>query len=89
MDVTFPGESAEYSSFMFPRDPEDDSPGPVRERETAKLPLAEALYNRDYLAETPEGAQRPMARSSSTARGIRVRTRGTLALSSRSGTCSI
>ena len=103
-------------SFMFPRDPEDDSPGPVRERETAKLPLAEApcpscvalldqldgvvehagqflnfvvvakspldrlatwkrergwrrlrllssannTYNRDYLAETPEGAQRPM-----------------------------
>ena len=103
-------------SFMFPRDPEDDSPGPVRETETAKLPLAEApcpscvalldqldgavehagqfldfavvakspldrlttwkrergwrrlrllssannTYNRDYLAETPEGVQRPM-----------------------------
>jgi predicted dithiol-disulfide oxidoreductase (DUF899 family) len=103
-------------SFMFPRDPGDDSPGPVRERETAKLPLAEGpcptcvamldqldgavehvsqsmnfavvakspakrvltfgkergwrhlrllssadnTYNRDYLAETPEGAQRPM-----------------------------
>src|SRR6266487_3250952 len=28
-------------SFMFPRDPEDDAPGPVREKETAKLPLAE------------------------------------------------
>jgi predicted dithiol-disulfide oxidoreductase (DUF899 family) len=28
-------------SFMFPRDPEDDRPGPVREKETAKLPLAE------------------------------------------------
>jgi predicted dithiol-disulfide oxidoreductase (DUF899 family) len=103
-------------SFMFPRDPEDDSPGPVRETETAKLPLREApcpscvslldqldgmvehadqimnfvvvakspperlstwkrergwrrlrllssagnTYNRDYLAETPEGAQRPI-----------------------------
>jgi predicted dithiol-disulfide oxidoreductase (DUF899 family) len=103
-------------SFMFPRDPEDDSPGPVRETETAKLPLVEApcpscvalldqldgavehasqflnfvvvakapldrlatwrrergwrrlrlissannTYNRDYLAETPEGVQRPM-----------------------------
>ncbi len=29
-------------SFMCPRAPEDDSPGPVRETETAKLPLAEA-----------------------------------------------
>ena len=103
-------------SFMFPRDPEDDSPGPVREKETAKLPLVEGpcpscvalldqldgavehasqflnfvvvakspldrlttwkrergwrrlrllssannTYNRDYLAETPEGVQRPM-----------------------------
>ena len=103
-------------SFMFPRDPEDDRPGPVREKETAKLPLhdgpcpscvglldqldgmvehasqqvnfavvaksplpriltwarergwrrlrllssAENTYNPDYLAETPEGAQRPM-----------------------------
>ncbi len=103
-------------SFMFPRDPEDDSPGPVRETETAKLPLAEGpcpscvalldqldgmvehasqvmnfaavakspldrlltwkvergwrrlrllssagnTYNADYLAETPDGAQRPM-----------------------------
>jgi predicted dithiol-disulfide oxidoreductase (DUF899 family) len=103
-------------SFMFPRDPGDDSPGPVREKETARLPLAEGpcpscvalldqldgaaehatqqinlavvaksplprlltfarergwrrlrllssvgdSYNRDYQAETPEGAQRPM-----------------------------
>jgi len=103
-------------SFMFPRDPGDDRPGPVREKETAKLPLAETpcpscvslldqldgvvehasqvmnfavvarspldrlqtwtrergwrrlrllssrdnTYNPDYLAETPEGAQRPM-----------------------------
>jgi predicted dithiol-disulfide oxidoreductase (DUF899 family) len=103
-------------SFMFPRDPEDDRPGPVRETETAKLPLHEGpcpscvslldqfdgmvehaaqvmnfavvakspldrvltfgrergwrrlrllssagnSYNRDYLAETPEGAQRPI-----------------------------
>ena len=28
-------------SFMFPRDRHDDTPGPVRERETAKLPLDE------------------------------------------------
>jgi predicted dithiol-disulfide oxidoreductase (DUF899 family) len=103
-------------SFMFPRDPGDDRPGPVREEETARLPLAEGpcpscvalldqldgaaehasqrinfavvakaplprlltfarergwgrlrllssagnSYNRDYHAETPEGAQRPM-----------------------------
>jgi predicted dithiol-disulfide oxidoreductase (DUF899 family) len=103
-------------SFMFPRDPEDDRPGPVRETETAALPLAEGpcpscvalldqldgavehtgqhlsfavvakaplprvltfasergwrhlrllssagnSYNRDYHAETPDGAQRPM-----------------------------
>jgi predicted dithiol-disulfide oxidoreductase (DUF899 family) len=109
-------DSLAIYSFMFPRDPEDDAPGPVRERETAKLPLAEGpcpscvslldqldgmveharqhlnfavvaktsidrletwkrergwrrlrllssaanAYNRDYLAETPEGAQRPM-----------------------------
>ena len=109
-------ESLAIYSFMFPRDPEDDSPGPLRETETAKLPLAEApcpscvalldqldgaiehasqflnfavvaksppdrlttwtrergwrhlrllssannTYNRDYLAETPEGVQRPM-----------------------------
>jgi predicted dithiol-disulfide oxidoreductase (DUF899 family) len=101
---------------MFPRDPEDDRPGPAREGETAKLPLSESpcpscvafldqldgavehtdqimnfavvarapldrlltwkrergwlrlrllssaenSYNPDYLAETPEGAQRPM-----------------------------
>ena len=109
-------DSLAIYSFMFPRDPEDDRPGPVREPETAKLPLAETpcpscvglldqldgmvehasqhvnfavtakasldrletwkrergwrrlrpvssadnAYNRDYLAETPEGAQRPM-----------------------------
>jgi len=102
-------------SFMFPRDPGDDRPGPTR-GETGRLPLAEGpcpscvalldqldgavehateqinfaviakaplprlltfanergwrrlrllssagnSYNRDYLAETPEGAQRPM-----------------------------
>ena len=109
-------DSLAIYSFMFPRDPEDDAPGPVRETETAKLPLAESpcptcvalldqldgavehagqqmnfvvvaktslerlqtwgrergwrrlrllssadnTYNRDYLAETPEGAQRPI-----------------------------
>jgi predicted dithiol-disulfide oxidoreductase (DUF899 family) len=109
-------DSLAIYSFMFPRDPEDDAPGPVREKETAKLPLhegpcptcvalldqldgmvehasqvvnfavvaqtpvdrlltfgrergwrrlrllssAENTYQRDYLAETPEGAQRPM-----------------------------
>ena len=100
-------------SFMFPRDPSDDRPGPTT-GETARLPLAEGpcpscvamidqlegvaehaaqqinlvivakspraltfarergwrrlrfvssagnTYNRDYLAETPEGNQRPM-----------------------------
>jgi predicted dithiol-disulfide oxidoreductase (DUF899 family) len=116
-DLFAPGrDSLAIYSFMFPRDPEDDAPGPVREKETAKLPLAEGpcptcvslldqfdgmvehasqhvnfavvaktsldrletwkrergwsrlrllssagnSYNRDYLAETPEGAQRPM-----------------------------
>src|SRR6266545_6425279 len=34
-------DSLAIYSFMFPRDPEDDRPGPVREKETAKLPLAE------------------------------------------------
>jgi predicted dithiol-disulfide oxidoreductase (DUF899 family) len=109
-------DSLAIYSFMFPRDPGDDRPGPVREKESAKLPLAEApcpscvslldqldgvvehasqkmnfavvaksplervltwarergwrrlrllssagnTYNPDYLAETPEGAQRPM-----------------------------
>jgi len=108
------GSLAIYS-FMFPRDPGDDRPGP-RGGETARLPLAEGpcpscvalldqldgavdhatqhmdfavvakaplprllafgrergwgrlrllssgatTYNRDYLAETPEGHQRPM-----------------------------
>ncbi len=116
-DLFAPGkDSLAINSFMFPRDPEDDRPGPVREKETAKLPLAEGpcpscvslldqldgvvehakqvmnfavvakspldllqtwkrergwrrlrllssegnTYNPDYLAETPEGAQRPM-----------------------------
>jgi predicted dithiol-disulfide oxidoreductase (DUF899 family) len=109
-------DSLAIYSFMFPRDPDDDRPGPVRETETAKLPLhegpcpscvslldqldgvvehadqvmnfaviaksplgrlstwkrergwrrlrllssSENTYNRDYLAETPEGAQRPI-----------------------------
>jgi predicted dithiol-disulfide oxidoreductase (DUF899 family) len=109
-------DSLAIYSFMFPRDPEDDSPGPVREKETAELPIVEApcpacvalldqldgmvehasqvmnfavvakapidrlltwkrergwlrlrllssagnSYNPDYLAETPEGMQRPM-----------------------------
>jgi predicted dithiol-disulfide oxidoreductase (DUF899 family) len=109
-------DSLAIYSFMFHRDPEDDSPGPVREKESARLPLAESpcpscvslldqldgmvehasqvmnfavvakspidqlltwkrerswrrlrllssegnSYNADYLAETPEGAQRPM-----------------------------
>ena len=34
-------DSLAIYSFMFPRDPEDDRPGPVREKETAKLPLNE------------------------------------------------
>jgi predicted dithiol-disulfide oxidoreductase (DUF899 family) len=116
-DLFAPGmDSLAIYSFMFPRDPEDDAPGPVREKETAKLPLAESpcptcvalldqldgvvehasqhmnfvviakspldrlltwkrehgwrrlrllsseanTYNPDYLAETTEGAQRPM-----------------------------
>jgi predicted dithiol-disulfide oxidoreductase (DUF899 family) len=116
-DLFAPGKDAlAIYSFMFPRDPEDDRPGPVREKETAKLPLAEGpcpscvslldqldgvvehakqvmnfvvvakspldrlqtwkrergwrrlrllssggnTYNPDYLAETPQGAQRPM-----------------------------
>jgi predicted dithiol-disulfide oxidoreductase (DUF899 family) len=109
-------DSLAIYSFMFPRDPVDETPGPVREKETAKLPLHEApcpscvalldqldgmvehatqhvnfavvakspldrvltwgrergwrrlrllssadnTYNRDYLAETPDGTQRPM-----------------------------
>jgi predicted dithiol-disulfide oxidoreductase (DUF899 family) len=116
-DLFAPGkDSLAIYSFMFPRDPEDDAPGPVRETETASLPLHEGpcpsctalldqldgaaehatqhvniavvakspiervltfgrergwrrlrllssagtSYNRDYLAETPEGIQRPM-----------------------------
>jgi len=116
-DLFEPGkDSLAIYSFMFPRDPEDDRPGPVRESESARLPLHEGpcpscvalldqldgamehatqqlnfavvakapfervgtfarergwrrlrllsssgnSYNRDYLAETPEGAQRPM-----------------------------
>jgi predicted dithiol-disulfide oxidoreductase (DUF899 family) len=109
-------DSLAIYSFMFPRDPEDHSTGPVREKETAQLPLAESpcpscvalldqldgmvehtsqamnfavvakapigrlltwkrergwrwlrllssagnSYNRDYLAETPDGNQTPM-----------------------------
>jgi len=34
-------DSLAIYSFMFPRDPGDDRPGPVREEETARLPLAE------------------------------------------------
>jgi predicted dithiol-disulfide oxidoreductase (DUF899 family) len=34
-------DSLAIYSFMFPRDPGDDRPGPVREKETARLPLAE------------------------------------------------
>ena len=116
-ELLAPGtDSLAIYSFMFPRDPQDDRPGPVREPETAELPLHEGpcpscvalldqldgavehaeqtmsfaviakapldriltwkrergwlrlrllssagnTYNRDYLAETPEGAQRPM-----------------------------
>jgi predicted dithiol-disulfide oxidoreductase (DUF899 family) len=41
-DLFAPGrDSLLIYSFMFPRDPQDDRPGPVREPETAKLPLAE------------------------------------------------
>jgi predicted dithiol-disulfide oxidoreductase (DUF899 family) len=111
-----PGRSSlAIYSFMFPRDPDDDSPGPVT-GQTARLPIPEgpcpsctalidqldgaaehagqhlnlavvakaplplilafaeergwrrlrflssanSTYNRDYLAETPDGAQRPM-----------------------------
>ena len=153
-------DSLAIYSFMFPRDPEDDAPGPVREQETAKLPLAEGpcpscvslldqldgmvehasqhmnfavvaktsldrlatwkrergwrrlrllssagnTYNRDYLAETPEGAQRPMLnvfhRDGETIRHFwgselfyapwdPARTRGTSGPWSRSGTSSI
>ena len=34
-------DSLAIYTFMFPRDPQDDRPGPVREAETARLPLAE------------------------------------------------
>jgi predicted dithiol-disulfide oxidoreductase (DUF899 family) len=41
-DLFAPGkDSLAIYSFMFPRDPEDDRPGPVREQQTAQLPLAE------------------------------------------------
>jgi predicted dithiol-disulfide oxidoreductase (DUF899 family) len=41
-DLFAPGkDSLAIYSFMFPRDPEDDRPGPAREAETAKLPLRE------------------------------------------------
>jgi predicted dithiol-disulfide oxidoreductase (DUF899 family) len=109
-------DSLAIYSFMFPRDPEDERPGPVAEEDTARLPLADGpcpscvalldqldgaveharqqinfavvakaplprvltfarergwrrlrmlssagnTYNRDYHAETAEGAQRPM-----------------------------
>ena len=109
-------DSLAIYSFMFPRDPEDERPGPAAEHETGRLPLAEGpcpscvalldqldgaiehagqhvnfavvakaplprvltfanergwrrlrvlssagnSYNRDYHAETPDGAQRPM-----------------------------
>src|SRR4051794_17822641 len=32
-------DSLAIYSFMFPRDPGDDAPGPIREKETARLPL--------------------------------------------------
>jgi predicted dithiol-disulfide oxidoreductase (DUF899 family) len=42
-DLFAPGrDSLAIYSFMFPRDPGDDRPGPVREEETARLPLAES-----------------------------------------------
>jgi predicted dithiol-disulfide oxidoreductase (DUF899 family) len=42
-DLFAPGkDSLAIYSFMFPRDPADDRPGPVREKETARLPLAES-----------------------------------------------
>ena len=146
-------------SFMFPRDPGDERPGP-QTGQTALLPLAEGpcpsctafldqldgaaehasqrinlavvakspllrivtfatergwrrlrlvssadtTYNRDYHAETAEGAQRPMlnvfhrdgdtirhvwAPSSCTRRPTPDKTPATWARSSRSGTCSI
>ena len=34
-------DSLAIYSFMFPRDPGDERPGPVREKETARLPLSE------------------------------------------------
>src|SRR6266545_4544152 len=34
-------DSLAIYSFMFPRDPQDDRPGPVREKETARLSPAE------------------------------------------------
>src|SRR5215211_5144125 len=41
-DLFAPGkDSLAIYSFMFPRDPADDRPGPVRETESAELPLAE------------------------------------------------
>lgn len=42
-DLFAPGrDSLAIYSFMFPRDPGDDSPGPVEEEQTARLPLAES-----------------------------------------------
>jgi predicted dithiol-disulfide oxidoreductase (DUF899 family) len=41
-DLFAPGrDSLAIYSFMFPRDAADERPGPVRETETARLPLAE------------------------------------------------
>jgi predicted dithiol-disulfide oxidoreductase (DUF899 family) len=152
-------DSLAIYSFMFPRDPQDDRPGPVRETETAKLPLVDGpcpscvalldqldgmvehasqvmnfavvaksplvrlltwkrerswrrlrllssqgnSYNADYLAETPEGAQRPMLNvfhrdggeirhfwgsELSMRPGARGRIHGTWGRWSPSGTCS-
>ena len=64
-ELFVPGlDSLVLYSFMFPRDPADDRPGERDGPCASCVALLDQLdgttYNRDYLAETAEGHQRPM-----------------------------
>ncbi len=64
-------DSLAIYSFMFPRDPEDDRPGPVRETETAKLPAGRGAVSLLRRAAGPARRRRRARRRDDQLRGHR------------------
>ena len=65
-------DSLAIYSFMFPRDPKDDRPGPMREKEMAKLPLLSSAPRSPSFPAAPHRSSADRTRRRSAARARRT-----------------